>query len=200
MRERLLLLFQRFGKRRLALRRKRLARLEHDERTMRILHEVLFQDLFKVAPFESFAHLLKKFLIIEVERRVGVVEPAVHDLDVVDKPLGKRAEIRLTRLEFETVDRRFEQRLVNAVLDEAAHRLFRQAAKLLGALRLRIRDDDAQVRLAQRILEGSADVLADLRVHQSLFQGCGFRLQESVLQDFKSEHRLGIVRLSHEPV
>ena len=199
-RERLLLLFQRFGKRRLALRGKRLARLEHDERTMRILHEVLFQDLFKVAPFESFAHLLKKLLIIEVKRRVGVVEPAVHDLDVVDKPLGERAEVRLTRLEFEAVDRRFEQRLVDAVLNEAAHRLFRQAAKLLGALRLRIRDDDAQIRLAQRILKGSADILADLRIHQHFFEGSSLRLQESVLQDFKSEHRLGIIRLPHEPV
>ena len=108
---------------------------------------------------------------------IAVVKPTFKDAQTVDQSARSGAEIGFTRRKLETVDRRLQERFIDAVGDQFFERRHGELVKFIGARGFRAVDLNAERRLQIIFVETRIDVLADVRIDERLPQRSGGRDQ-----------------------
>ena len=151
---------------------------------MRVLQYTLFNQGFKIA----LLHLPAQVRIYPVSLKVRkgpavVVQPAVHHLNAVHKPLGSSAEIRLPVLEFVIIDCGQKRLLLKALVHDSLQGLSDDRFKFLLPFHGGSLCHHSKERLLYAILIHAEHILAYSAVDQRLLDGRAGHGTEGKVQD-----------------
>ncbi len=163
---------------------------------MGIVQQVRLNQRFIIIGVYSIPQFFQHRFVPQTADRVNVVNPGIQYGQTVNQTFGIGTEVRLPQFEFRTVQRRFQQFLVDPFHRNFLQVMVQRFHKGILLPRLAAAGADGENILPHAAAHAPGNILGHTGVQQCTAQGSSFRLQQHVFQKAQGHDGLLVPHVS----
>ena len=173
-----------------------LFRHQRKQNLMRVVQQVIFNQLLVIIAINAFAQLCQHFVVTQPCQRVAVIQPSIHHADAVNQPFRVCAKIGLAQFKLQHVQAGFQKLFINAFNRQLLQSAVHNAQKFVALVRLAAAYLNRQHRLAQAAGVLAVSIGANAAFKQRQTQRRTVALQKHCFQKAQRKACLSVARIA----